>query len=266
VLGAQPLQLGFALMLIQIVEFICSLLNTKDNFSSIYHVGFYYGDVIELKKNLNRHVLTDEIYTLLKEQILSLDIAPGEKINIDQLGRDLEVSNIPIREALSRLTVEGFVSVVPFKGMYASEMSLQELDEIYEIRTELESMALRKAISVIPDAMLDKLEQDMQKWMLTIPTESDDVANLIFEMNRSLHGLILDQCGNHSLKQLINTYIERIQRYSAMQKDIDQEIGRECEEHMLIVKSLVSRDLKSAEQALLEHLKNSHAKVRSAFK
>ncbi len=68
------------------------------------------------KKPLGRYVLTDELYALLKRQILSHEMTAGDKINIDKLARDLGVSNIPIREALFKLSSEGFVTVVPSKG------------------------------------------------------------------------------------------------------------------------------------------------------
>src|SRR5690242_2676186 len=84
--------------------------------------GVTEGVVFVLKVSLNRNVLTQEIYNLLKEQILSHTLPPGDKINIDQIARDLDVSNIPIREALSRLTADGFVRMVPFKGMFVTEI------------------------------------------------------------------------------------------------------------------------------------------------
>lgn len=220
-----------------------------------------------MKKSLNRYVLTDEIYVLLKEQILNHHIAPGDKINIDQLARELEVSNIPIREALSRLTAEGLVNMVPFKGMYATEMSLQEFDEIFEIRVELECLAIRKAAPNIPDSLLVDLKADMKRWSNRKPTEIIEKINLIAEMNQSLHGLILDYCANHSLKNLITMYIQRIQRYlSVIQKGMDQQvIEEEWNEHMLVVSCLAARNVEEAEQALLQHLSNSHVRTRSFF-
>ncbi|MFD0693614.1 GntR family transcriptional regulator [Paenibacillus sp. GCM10027628] len=220
-----------------------------------------------MKKSLSRYVLTDEIYALLKEQIINHLIVPGEKINIDQLARDLEVSNIPIREALSRLTAEGLVNMVPFKGMYAAQMTLQELDEIFEIRLALEGMAIRKAAPNIPSSMLVDLKAEMERWSNRKPTEIVEKINLIAEMNQSLHGLILDYCSNLSLKNLITMYIQRIQRYlTVIQKGMDQQvIEEEWNEHMLVVSCLTSRNFEEAEQALLKHLSNSHLRTRSFF-
>jgi DNA-binding GntR family transcriptional regulator len=220
-----------------------------------------------MKKGLNRYVLTDEIYAIIKGQILNHEIAPGEKVNIDQLSRNLEVSNIPIREALSKLAAEGLVDTVPFKGMYVAQMSLKELDEMFEIRMELECLAIRKAGLQIPKANLEQLELDMQKWSIVEIEGSEAKVHFIAEMNRSLHGLILDHCNNQSLKNLIDMYIEKIQRYLSLhQKELEQKlIHDEWEEHMGILSYLIERDIPSAEHALKKHLENSYKRTREFF-
>jgi DNA-binding GntR family transcriptional regulator len=231
----------------------------------VYDIQNKKRQVTNLMKSLNRSVITDEIYTLLKTQIINHNIPSGEKINIDQLARDLEVSNIPIREALTRLMAEELVYTVPFKGMYVAQISLQELDEMFEIRKELESLAIRKAVSQIPEDRLVHLEQEMSRWSTSQPVNDHEKMNVIAEMNQSLHGLILDYCDNQSLKNLINVYIDRIQRYfSLFQKGMEQQLLQdEWDEHMSVVRGLVKRDTGMAEEALLKHLQNSHLRTRS---
>ncbi|WP_239616088.1 GntR family transcriptional regulator [Cohnella mopanensis] len=220
-----------------------------------------------MKKGLNRYVLADEIYSVLKDKILNHEIAPGEKINIDQLGRDLEVSNIPIRESLSRLSAEGLVETIPFKGMYVAKMSLQELDEIFEIRMELEVLAIRKSTGKVPIKLLNKLETDMNEWQRVEIADDDERIRHISEMNEGLHGLLLEWCGNRSLQSLIRTYIEKIQRYLSLSRQhLEQTlVHEEWEEHMLIIRELITGDTISAERALKSHLERSHARTRIYF-
>lgn len=220
-----------------------------------------------MAKGLNRYVLTDEVYAIIKARILNHEIASGEKINIDQLARDLEVSNIPIREALSRLAAEGLVDTVPFKGMYVAKMSLQELDEMFEIRMELECLAIRKAAQQIPSASLEQLKAEMNSYSLPEVATSEQKIQIVAEMNESLHGLILNYCGNHSLRQLIQMYIEKIQRYlTVSQTDLDHQlIQDEWNEHMGIVNCLASGEVTAAEQALKQHLENSYKRTRAFF-
>jgi DNA-binding GntR family transcriptional regulator len=112
-------------------------------------------------RKITRTVVTKEIYEMIKEQILQHQLEPGEKINIDQLARELEVSNIPIRESLSRLVAEGLVMAVPYKGMFVTHMSLKELNDIFELRQSLEPLALRKAFHSLPKAEIHKV---LKKW------------------------------------------------------------------------------------------------------
>lgn len=220
-----------------------------------------------MKKPINRYVLTDEIYHLVKEQILDHRIAPGDKINIDQLARDYEVSNIPIREALSRLATEGFVTTVPFKGMFAAMMSVQEIDEIFEIRMELEELAIRKAIGRIPEQALRKLEQQMMSAGDEQPTEAAAKMAWISAMNAQLHGLVLAYCDNVSLQRLISMYIEKIERYlSHTRCELDQSLLQaEWEEHRQVVSALMDGNEELAAQMLVAHLRQSHRRTRYYF-
>ncbi|SEO89709.1 GntR family transcriptional regulator [Paenibacillus sp. OV219] len=220
-----------------------------------------------MTSRLNRYVLTDEIYAILKSRILNHEIASGEKINIDQLGRDLEVSNIPIREALFRLSAEGLVVNVPFKGMYVAKMSLQELYEMFEIRIELECLAIRKAVLLIPPSSLDQLKLKLQAYSNFESMTSESKFQVIAEMNQCLHGLILNYCDNDSLKNLIIKYIEIIQRYLVFnQKSLDHRLIRdEWDEHMQIVNWLATREMAESERALKMHLENSYRRTRAVF-
>jgi len=220
-----------------------------------------------MKKPLSRYVLADEIYAVLKDKILNHDIAPGEKINIDQLGRDLEVSNIPIRESLSRLSAEGLVETIPFKGMYVAKLSLRELDEIFEIRMELEGLAIRKSAGKIPLERLKKLESDMNEWRSAELADDAEKLGHISEMNEGLHGLLLEWCGNGSLQSLIRSYIEKIQRYLSLSRPhLEQTlVQEEWEEHMKIVREMIAGDTDAAERALKSHLESSRARTRVYF-
>lgn len=217
---------------------------------------------------LNRYVLTDEIYILLKNQIINHELPPGEKVNIDQLARDLEVSNIPIREALSRLAAEGLIRSVPFKGMFVTSLTLKELDEIYELRIELESYAVKKAIQQIPEQVLLKLEGLIADCKVQSSTHSENKLQLIERMNIEVHGHILQYCGNETLSKLVNTYIERIQRYvGIIDQDLTVEyVEKECNEHLDIVKSLLARDSIAAIQMIRSHLTASYTRTREYIK
>lgn len=214
------------------------------------------------KKQLSRYVLTDELYVLLKQQILSHQMPAGEKINIDKLARDLGVSNIPIRESLFRLASEGFVIVVPFKGMFVAEMNLQDIDEIFEIRGQLEQLAIRKAAPHIPR---ERLERILQELVSRENADADnDEENVVHRMNEGLHGTILSYAGSATLQQMAASLIERIHRYLNLHH-YRIEIDAEKSEHEKVIRCLLEGETEQAAEAMREHLHNAHRRLRDNF-
>jgi Transcriptional regulators len=211
---------------------------------------------------LNRYVLTEELYSLLKQQIMSHSMSAGDRINIDKMARELGVSNIPIREALFRLASEGFVNIVPFKGMFVAEMSLKDIDEIFEIRTQLEELSLRKALPNIPSERLEQILHSLTSQAAA--GEGMDEEQVIARMNDDLHGTILSFADNGNLTRIVSSLIERIHRYlNLYHYKID--MGAERLEHASVVRALLDRDPERAVLAMRQHLQNSHARIRDSF-
>lgn len=221
----------------------------------------------EMGSKINRVNVTEEIYRIVKEDILTHKLPAGEKVNIDQLARTLEVSNIPIREALSRLQSEGYLHMVPFKGMYVNLMSLQQLNELFEIRLQLEPLAVEKAVLQIPDEKLAKLSETLNALRSNPISRANDGLASVVEMNASIHGTILAYCDNISLQNLVRGYIEQIQRYLTFIKinlDVD---NREVEwaEHNAILQRLIQRDVNGASTAMYLHISNSQKRANVQF-
>jgi DNA-binding GntR family transcriptional regulator len=217
-----------------------------------------------MNSKISRVNMTEEIYRIVKEDILSHKLKSGEKINIDQLARTLEVSNIPIREALSRLQSEGYLHMIPFKGMFVNVMSFKDLNELFEIRLNLEPLAVQKAALIIPDNKLDLLNEHMISLKANKPTSG---LETIMVMNNSIHGTILEYCDNSNLQSLVRGYIEQIQRYLTYIKinlDVDN-TNVEWSEHNAILQKLIQRDAKGAADAMSKHIRNSQKRNHNHF-
>jgi DNA-binding GntR family transcriptional regulator len=216
------------------------------------------------KKQLSRYVLTDELYALLKQQILSHVMPAGEKINIDKLARDFGVSNIPIRESLFRLASDGFVTVIPFKGMFVAEMSLKDMEEIFEIRIQLEELAIRKAAARITKERLQQILHALEHGG-ELGAEGESEENEVRQMNKGLHGTLLLYADNFNLEQMVSSLIERIHRYLNLHHyKIDLEA--EKAEHRSIVNYLLADDTEEAVKAMRVHLQNAYERLVINFK
>jgi DNA-binding GntR family transcriptional regulator len=220
-----------------------------------------------MRSKLSRVNLTEEIYRIVKEDILAHKLKSGEKINIDQLARSLEVSNIPIREALSRLQSEGYLHVIPFKGMFVNLMTLKDLNELFEIRLHLEPLAVEKAALIIPDDKLEKLQETMNSLQINLSSSSNNGFVTITEMNSSIHGTILDYCENTNLQNLVRGYMEQIQRYlTFIRLNLDVlTTNVEWSEHNAILQKLMQRDPKGASDAMSKHIRNSQKRSNDRF-
>src|SRR4026208_1189084 len=96
--------------------------------------------------------LSARVYNQIKQLILCNEIMPGQKLHHQQLSERLGVSRTPVREALTRLVQEGYVSFLPNRGFTCKEIRLQEAEELYELRESLEAFAVEKAIANLTDA------------------------------------------------------------------------------------------------------------------
>lgn len=220
-----------------------------------------------MKDKLTRYVLTDEIYKLVKQQILSHELSSGDHINIDQLARSLQVSNIPIREALSRLASDGFVETIPFKGIFVSHISRQELLNMFEVRQLLEPYAAERATLTIPDSELLDVEDRLARISQQKLTSAGEFIDWIEAINNSVHGLILKYCGNDSLAATVHEYISRIQRYlNYITIYTHADFGHlEWQEHHHIYEALRARDAQQAAQAMTTHLRNACQRTSAFF-
>ena len=111
---------------------------------------------------LNSHqALRDIVYTTLRDAIRSGLLKPGDRLMEIQVAKELGVSRTPVREASRRLEAEGMVVMVPRRGTYVSSMSLRDINDVFEIREALETLAAGLAAERITDEELDELERIM---------------------------------------------------------------------------------------------------------
>src|SRR5919109_5584470 len=101
--------------------------------------------------------LSARVYNQIKSLILGNEVLPGQKLHHQELSERLGVSRTPVREALTRLVQEGYVSLLPNRGFTCKEIRLQEAEELYELREALEAFAVEKATEKVTDAALERL-------------------------------------------------------------------------------------------------------------
>jgi DNA-binding GntR family transcriptional regulator len=195
-----------------------------------------------------------QAYLRLREMILSGELAPGTPLSEYQLVRSLEVSRTPIREALSRLQSVGLVRGVPQRGMFVREMGPQDVVEIFEIREQLEPLAVRRFVEQgFDEALLAQLER-----------EADEAPQLMAQgklregviLGSRLHDALIAAAGNSRLTEILAELGDQIWLLSMVgihAPGRPQEASREHQELLALIRA---RDADAAADFMRQHLRN----------
>ena len=147
-----------------------------------------------------RPALSDEIYLQIKKMIFNYEILPGTKVNIDALSKELEVSQTPIREALSRLESDGLIVKEPLKGFKSTDLlTIQELDELFNFRLLIEPYAAAEAAKRIDKTGKKALISELESAKIAIKITGDDQFEALTEHDARFHSLIASMSGNSVL-------------------------------------------------------------------
>ncbi len=202
---------------------------------------------------INYKSLKDHIYKYLYEKINNGSLKPREKLDENQLCKDLKVSRTPIREALIQLEDEGYVERLPRRGFIVKEITLDKIKEIFEIIGCLEGMAGAMAIEKIKEKDISLLSKLINKM-----DESIKNRKLLeyFSLQRNFHNVILSASGNTELTNLISSLKKRFLKkaYFGRQDDdaLYKRLRKNNDEHKHIFKLLEEGDKTGIEKLLRE--------------
>lgn len=196
--------------------------------------------------------LSARVYNQIKNLILCNEIMPGQKLHHQQLSERLGVSRTPIREALTRLVQEGYVSFLPNRGFTCKEIGMQEAEELYELREALEAFAVEKAIATLTDAALRQLRDKMNAY-------GRDVQNrftrerLVYDQD--VHLAIAQLTGNETLRHTLSHVFERIVLKRRTDGLYDPARGIAAhQEHLRLIEAMERRDAAGAVAILRSHI------------
>ncbi|MDY4610552.1 MAG: GntR family transcriptional regulator [Sphaerochaetaceae bacterium] len=208
--------------------------------------------IVEVK----RKTAADAVYEQLKEDIITLYYKPGEKLSEVKIARRYNVSRDPVRKGISRLVQEGLLVSKPQYGTIVCNLSIEQGQEICDVRLILEVYAVKMAIGHIPEGQMKVLLENLEKAKKALAQDSEDTTTLIYKLDGELHSTIWNSCGNNMIGTIIKSYdsiVRRIQISNMMYRERKQETMAEMEK---IILSLKDNDERSAEEAMRTHIAN----------
>jgi len=196
--------------------------------------------------------LSARVYNQIKQLILCNEIMPGQKLHHQELSERLGVSRTPVREALTRLVQEGYVSFLPNRGFTCKEIRIQEAEELYDLREALEAFAVEKAIAKLTQASLDQLRKKMSSYGRDVQKRFTR-ERLVYDQD--VHMQIIRLAGNETLTNTLSHVFERIVLKRRTDGLYDPARGLTAhEEHMRLLDAMQQRNVSAAVAIIREHI------------
>jgi DNA-binding GntR family transcriptional regulator len=195
--------------------------------------------------------LYQEVAERLRQRIFAHQLVPGVRIDEQALAIDYGISRTPLREALKVLAAEGLVTLRPRRGCFVTEISEQDLDEIFPLMAMLEGRcALEATTRAQPEdlARLDALHAELQRF-----AEGNEIEHF-FEVNQAFHYQIQEMSGNRRLRQVIQDLRKVLKLTRLFSLSIDGRVQQSLAEHAIILAAIKAGDAAGAQVAMHDHI------------
>ncbi len=208
------------------------------------------------------HSAKERVYRSLKSDIVKGVLGMGERLNEGQLAAKYGVSKTPVREALGYLLQEGLVEVLPRVGYLTSRVTVQDVDDIFDLRRIVEAEAAERAARAISEETLARLEQLHSSYRAG---DRESYA-LFLEENQQFHCAIAEASGNRRLVEVVARLLEQMQRLIILKLDLAIAPDELVEQHHQILAALRRRDPVQARASMLSDIASTHQAVLYSLK
>lgn len=199
---------------------------------------------------------TQAVLREIRQQIMTRRLKPGARIGQDEVAERLNVSRVPVREALKVLESEGQVTYQPHRGYTVAKLSLGELQEIYLMRRALETEAIRHAVDNVDEDLITRLEGLVLE--MDRLSEKDDLLAFT-EANREFHLALFERARLPRLFGMVEVLWQTSDAYRSVFFNDPVSRGRAQREHRAVVAACQAKDAGALIAAMDEHRSNAIA-------
>jgi DNA-binding GntR family transcriptional regulator len=207
--------------------------------------------------------LRDQVYSKLKKKIIFHEIEPGERVIDKHLAEDMGVSRSLVRQAFTILEKEELIKSVPRSGFYVKEITVKDIEEIYDIRKVLEKVATEMAVAEIPEKEIEEVND-----LFKLAKEDLDKENFLMfvKADTELHKMIINNYGNKRIVKLIKNYNDRFLYYRIVDLSRAERAKDSYLEHLKIFEAVKNKDVEKAVELMENHIENAKDIIISNFK
>ncbi|MGB6370221.1 MAG: GntR family transcriptional regulator [Atribacterota bacterium] len=204
-------------------------------------------------------MVNKEIYKELKKRIVYLDYKPKQVLSIKELAKEFGVSPIPIREVLILLENEKLVHIIPNNGIYVTDVSFQELKDVFEVRLFLIGLSGRLAAQRITPEELNKLKELLGK------IKQEKNRRKLILLDAEFHDLVNYSTKNQTLAETLKRLRNQIGRLWFFAKENDAYSKKIPEDFEELIKALENKEQNKSEQIMKDHAINFINQIKTSL-
>lgn len=205
--------------------------------------------------------LSDKAYELIRHKIITLEMPPLSAIDESVLMAGLEIGRTPIREALQRLAAEGLVSIVPRRGIFVTDVSITDLQKIFELRMVLEGFCARLAAERATPRQIAEVEAVIRE----LDAVPDEDARALLAIDERFHTFLYQAAGNQFLADSLEHLQALSFRIFYLVLNRLGSVRWTVEQHREIIDVLQAQDGARAEVLLQQHIYQFQQEIKAVL-
>ncbi len=201
-------------------------------------------------------------YRRLRDAIVYGQLKPGEKVVQEMVAEMLHVGRTPLREALRQLETEGYLEVVPNKGAVVRKLTVQEVEECYEVLALLEGYSVERATRLLESSAFEEFRAIEKRMMIAAKAKD---YNKCMDENALFHRYFHQVVQNALLSKQIEDLRRQTYRYRAFAVSVSDNVKENIAEHRRIVKAVAAGNAQEAGKAMQQHILNAGSRLKDFF-
>ena len=210
------------------------------------------GDFLKgIKPVGKRSSMAEVAYKALRSAIVNGDLKPGQRLVEQKLSDKMQVSRVPVREAIKKLEQYGFVQRLPVRGIIVKKVSEEDVYEAFGIRAALESYAACQATERVDKEMIAALETILDTARKAV---EDGKLEKLMELNAQFHEMVYKAAKSEMLYRLISAFLDFVARYHKPLLNSVSRASASIEGHRAMVDAMRRGDTEEVERIVKAHI------------
>jgi len=208
-------------------------------------------------------VLSEVVYQNIRESIIDCKYKSGQRLLLKKIADEMKVSITPVREAFKKLEKDGLIRIVPNNGAIVIVFTLRDVVELYDIRRQLECLAVELLTDTINKKILDELVEICDKSDSYLKKGN---LNLYVIYNNEFHQLLVKSAQNQRLIKLYNEISRQLSILARKTANFPGKPKKSVAEHREIIKAMAQKNVELAKRLIQDHIKSTKMDILKEVK